>query len=369
MKFIDSEKPVSLYIHIPFCSRKCSYCAFYSLPKSRWPMEPDEYGEVVLKRIEELSDITFSSIYLGGGNPGLLSDEMIIRIISAVKKDENAEITVEMNPEEVSTKRIETLKPYITRISIGIQSLNQKTLSTLGRNSNREENLKALKILKESSINFNADLITAVPGESIEDVISDIRELSAFTPDHISFYCLSFEEGTPLYSMRGKRDEDFEYEALMRGWDELRRLGYEHYEISNFAREKRYSRHNINYWRLGQYIGIGPASESSLGYYKVASYHENEDVNAFIQSEKSSFEELSRTEGALEYLMVSLRTKWGLDKKELLERFEIDFDSTFTSVLKELDKDCYLNTENNFSLTEKGWMILDSIILSLSMAF
>lgn len=368
MRFLDPVRPVSLYIHFPFCTRKCSYCAFYSLSKPFWTISPDQYGELILARLDELSQIQFSTIYLGGGNPGLLSDGMLISIIEKARSKCTEEITVEMNPEQISKERLERLNGHITRLSVGIQSLNQKNLDVLGRNSNRSENITALKLLKESGINFNADLMCAIPGQTISEVICDIRELSSYEPDHISYYCLTFEEGTPLYSMQDKRDEDLEVEALISGWKELSALGYEHYEVSNFARKNKYSKHNLNYWNLGQYIGLGPASESSLGYSRIVSYHEKEDLKGYLENKRGEVEELTRIEGMLEYLMVSLRTKWGISKKELLERFCIDFDSTFASSLKELDERCYVNTDNNFSLTEQGWMILDSIILTLSMA-
>lgn len=368
MKLIASEKPLSLYVHIPFCTRKCSYCAFYSLPRDKWPLSPDEYGAFILRKLDELSTLDFSTIYLGGGNPGLISDEMIIEIIKKASSAATEEITIEMNPEEITEERIKNLRPYITRLSVGIQSLNQDTLDTLGRNSSRKENIEALEILFKSGINYNADLITAVPGQKVEDTVSDIRELSEYNPAHISFYCLSFEENTPLYQMRGRRDENLEYDALLYGWKELEKLGYEHYEISNFARNNRYSMHNLNYWRLGQYIGLGPGSESSLGYERIFSYHEKEDIKSYLNGESSEIEALTGTEGVLEYLLASLRTKWGLDKKELLERFRVDFDTTFSKAVKELDDKCYINSENSFSLTEEGWMILDTIILSLSLA-
>ena len=370
MTGLDFSKPISLYIHVPLCTRKCSYCAFYSLAERRWPIKPDEYAAKIIESIRALPPLRFSTVYLGGGNPGLLSDDAIVSIINESSRYGRAEeITLELNPEEVSEKRIEMLRNHIDRISIGVQSLNEKTLSFLGRNSTRDENINALKILRDSKINFNADLMTAIPGSSIDDTLRDIDELSSFSPSHISFYCLTFEENTPLYPMREMRDEEFEISSLLSGWKRLKELGYEHYEVSNFARDGKYSKHNINYWNLGQYIGVGPASESSIGWRDISSYHEVEDLCAWLDGKRGKVEKLSRIEGALEYIMVSLRSKWGVNKKELSERFLIDFDSTFKNALGKLDKNSYTDTDSSFSLTEKGWMILDSIILTLSLEF
>ena len=370
MKGFDSQKGLSLYIHIPFCTRKCSYCAFYSLPSSKWVITPDEYVYFIIEEIRKLSLPHLDSLYIGGGNPGLVSTPDLIRLIDeASEKGRPEEITIEMNPEEVSYEKIEKLSGHVDRISIGVQSLNEKALRILGRNSTRKENIRALEILEKSGVNYNADIMTAIPSMTVADTINDIREVNSYKPSHISFYCLTYEEGTPLYSLLDERDEDYEYDSLQVGWKELRDLGYDHYEVSNFAKGGRYSRHNINYWHLNQYLGLGPGSESSLGYRDIYSAHVEENLSLYLKDPSLRYEHLKKDECSLEYIMVSLRTKWGIDKKELLERFSIDFDSTFSGSLKELDKNWYSNTMESFSLTEEGWMMLDSITLALFMAF
>ncbi len=372
MEGLCKEKSVSLYIHIPYCTKKCSYCAFYSLPRSSWHKSPDEYSLLIMEEIREVmkSVPSFKTLYFGGGNPGLLSDRAIKRIVDEASKNEMPdEITIELNPEEVRKARIASLKSHVNRFSVGIQSLNEKALRLLGRNSTREENIKALTVFAESGVNYSADLITALPGTGVEETLEDINNVAGFNPGHISFYCLTYEENTELYKMRDKRCEDDEVLFLTSGWNELRRLGYEHYEVSNFARGGCQSMHNLNYWALGQYIGLGPGSESSLGYEDVYSYRVKEDLEAYFEKKEAVCEHLSKEEAALEYLMVSLRGKKGLDKKEMLKRFSIDFDSVFSSALKKLDSALYINTEERFFLKEKAWLILDSIILTLACAY
>ncbi len=367
MEGLCKELPVSLYIHIPYCTRKCSYCAFYSLPKSKWVKSIHDYHSLIISEIRKLKEEIpfFDTLSIGGGNPGLMADEEITSIIEEASENKRPyEITIEMNPEEVTEKRISLLKDYVDRISIGIQSLNAKGLETLGRNSSLEENMRALEIISESGISFNGDLITAIPDLSVDDILRDIEKLAGFNPGHISFYCLSYEENTPLFLKAKDRDEDYEADCLEYGWKMLKELGYEHYEISNFAKGERYSRHNVNYWRMGQYIGLGPAAESSIGSSQFLSNHFDEDIGSYFADHTFHFEKLSRRESALEYVMTSLRTKWGIDKNELLRRFSISFDDTFS--LKELSTDDYVNTGSSFALTEQGFMILDYILLSLA---
>ncbi len=368
----DLKHPFSLYVHVPFCTSKCSYCAFYSLPKNMWNMDVDAYAEIIVDEIRKLRSDgidKFDTIYIGGGNPGVLKDSSIIKIITeAEKKEKSREVTVEMNPEELTKDRLSVLKPYVDRISIGIQSLNDKTLKILGRNSNLKENLKALDLLKNSEINFNADLITAVNATSLEENIKDIRDLAAFDPDHISFYCLSYEENTPLYSKREERREDDEYNALYYGWKELGSLGYEHYEISNFAKDGKYSRHNKNYWSLSQYIGLGPSAESSLGYSDLFSFRYDEKIQNYLSDRSFKFEKLSKEQAILEFIMVALRTNYGIDKNEFKLRFKVDFDSLFIDEINKLSPIYYKNNASSFYLTEEGFMILDQIVLRLSAA-
>ena len=202
MKGLDPSRPLSLYIHVPFCTRKCDYCAFYSIPLST--AEPgwiDRYVSVILAEIGALSKEwgkPFHTVFIGGGNPGVLGYGNLRRILE--KAEENGmpeEVTAEINPENV-TPELRELSDVLTRVSVGIQSMDDEVLRRLGRNASREDNIRALELLSSMPFRWNADIITAVPGESIGRTLKDIEEVASYNPGHISFYCLTFEEGTPL---------------------------------------------------------------------------------------------------------------------------------------------------------------------------
>lgn len=369
-RYIDQNQPVSLYLHVPFCSSKCSYCAFYSEPSSCWTEKMlDEYTDILVRQIsgilEEVEN-PFYTIFLGGGNPAMLGPERLIRILNtAEKKGMPEEVTLEMNPEQVSLPFLEALSPFVSRISVGIQSIDEECLRILGRNSSIARNLEALKILSESGISFNADLITGVPGVDVETTLEDIRVVSSYHPGHISFYCLCYEQDTPIMELAPLRSEEKELESLRKGWQLLRKLGYEHYEISNFALDGCYARHNLVYWHLGQYIGLGPQAESSLGYDSICSVRCNNNLEEFLGHPSLDFEPLKKSEAALEYLMVGLRTIWGIDKREMKKRFDLDFDLAFSEAVGTLEKSWYEEDDEVFRLTEEGFLLLDRIIFTL----
>lgn len=371
MEGLDYNRPLSLYIHVPFCHSKCDYCAFYSLAGNCCQEREKELYldrlKASLKAINDDYKKAYHTIFIGGGNPGTLGFDNLCDILSIA--EENGipeEVTVEINPEDV-TPDIEKLRPYVTRLSVGIQSLNERNLRILGRNASLDKAYDALKILSESSFDFNADIMTAIPGESIEDALNDIRTISTYNPDHISLYCLSFEEDTPLIKRACPIGEDKEAEFLSACWKELSLLGYEHYEISNFARKNKRSKHNSVYWNLGQYIGLGPTAESSLGYESIISMRNSEDLFAYIKDPAFQCERLNGKESQEEFLLVSLRIKDGIDKDEYKKRFSVDFDSLYGDAISSLDSKDYINSDKTFSLTESGMLKLDRIILTLAM--
>lgn len=371
MEGLIHSKPLSLYIHVPFCASKCDYCAFYSLPFSRIKeRELDLYMDRILSEIDAINkewNKPYYTIFIGGGNPGILGYDRLLKILmKASEKGLAEEVTIEVNPENVS-EEIVKLKPFLTRVSIGIQSMNPESLRTLGRNGNRERNIKALELLSKTGLEFNVDIMTGIPGTTYHDTLKDIDEIVSYSPDHISFYCLTFEEGTPLINRAEPIGEELEIEHLERGWQRLRSYGYEHYEISNFARNRRYSKHNMVYWHLGQYIGLGPTAESSVGYTKAISMRNTEDFYDYIRDPAFECYRLTKDETEEEYLLTALRIKLGIDKNEYKDRFGYDFDNRYSDAITSLDEDSYISTESRFSLTEKGMLKLDSIILALAM--
>ncbi|HIV98373.1 MAG TPA: coproporphyrinogen III oxidase family protein [Candidatus Ornithospirochaeta avicola] len=369
---IDFTRPLSLYIHFPFCRRKCGYCAFYSLPRLSYDDETvEKYVNKILSDLDSLNEIWgrgYRTIYLGGGNPVLAGIDNINRILDkAYEKGLPEEVTIEINPEDISRQRIRNLA-YVTRVSTGIQSFDEKALAVLERASSRDENIRALEILKEEGINFNADLITSVPSLDPSVTVRDIEIISHFTPPHISFYSLQYEEGTRMYELSGKRDEEYEEKCIRNGWSRLSDLGYEHYEISNFAIGEKYSLHNLNYWALGQYAGLGPSSESSFGYRNITSVRNSQSVFEYISESVYEKESLSASQSVCEYLLTALRTKWGIDKDEFFRRFDLSFDEVFNNALSNIDNRMYIDSRKSFRLNEEGFLFSDAVISSLAMA-
>lgn len=271
-------KNPGIYIHIPFCIRKCNYCAFLSLPAGEEAREC--YVRALLKEIELRSEacsgMAFDTVYFGGGTPTVLSNEQLERLLAALKAnyriDENAEITLEANPGTLGDgTRLKGLREMgFNRLSMGVQSMNDDRLEMLGRIHDSGAVVRDFGAARDAGFgNINLDIIFSVPGESVEDALDDIRAVATMRPEHISFYSLQLEEGTPFFEMWSRReleevsDEDDRF-TFHRGSAMLKNFGYEHYEISNFAKPGFESRHNSKYWNSADYLGLGLGASGYL---------------------------------------------------------------------------------------------------------
>ncbi len=366
--FYIPSRPVSLYIHVPFCRKRCDYCAFYSSLLDKEKLE--EYYLVLKKELEVITEEIhkpFYTIYFGGGNPLLLGEERILSLLETAERyGKSEECTVEVNPEDITAK-LDILYPEVTRISTGIQSMNDRTLSFLNRNAGVKDNKKAMEYLALSPFTWNADIITAVPGTTVDDTLYDIEKVAGYNPEHISFYCLTFEENTPLIARSSPLGDEEERAFLLAGWNKLKTLGYNHYEISAFARKGYECLHNSVYWELGQYIGLGPSAESFLGYTEGVSMRNREDLESYIKAPDFDCEHLGIKETEESYLITALRRDKGIDKREYSERFSSSFDSKYHSAIESLDSSFFVDSPSSFRLTEEGMMMLNTVILTLSM--
>lgn len=372
-EYVDAGHPVSLYIHVPFCTTRCGYCAFYSLPASKCGRElRDRYYDTLMRQLEELAGELgrpFHTVYVGGGNPGLLGARRLRSILSlACDAGKPEEVSVEINPETLD-ESFDSLCGIVTRFSAGIQSFSPHSLSILQRNADVKAVERALDLLcdfrRVSGISFNADLMMNIPHTSVSSTIDDINRLVSYRPEHVSLYSLTFEEGTRLVETEQPLDEDEEADNLIRCWDELGRLGYEHYEVSAFARDGHYCRHNLVYWNLGQYIGLGPSAESSVGWSRVVSSREAETLEGYLDRPSFDSEMLTVEQTVEEYVMTRLRTKWGIDRQSFLERFGTSFDSLFSQAVSRLDPSWYDDDGQFFALKRDGVMVMNRILLSL----
>lgn len=379
--------PLALYIHIPFCTTCCSYCAFYSEEEASWL----PYREKYVQRLEtELEAVTssypsgFSTIFIGGGNPGCLTYTQLHTILSLAQlKGKSQECTIEMNPETFTRSLFPLFaEKLVTRVSMGIQSMDDGVLSTLGRNARRSDNLRSIELAREASqeygLDLSFDLMLCLPGQSMEMAISDIDEImSLASPTHISLYCLTVEEGTDLSEKVSKGilpvlDEDGQEAFLWGVWDHLKSLGFRHYEVSNFSRDDKLCRHNLTYWNLDSYLGLGCSAVSALrDGPNLQHFSQNQALFAYshdLPFSGYSNEALTLTEHLEEYLMMALRTDVGIDKSLFEKRFSRSFDNYFSTVIETLDFSWFISSEQSFSLTEIGFMVLDEVVLRFAMA-
>jgi len=321
-----------------------------------------------------------TTLFIGGGTPGsipiLLLEDFLGRLCDIIE-DLSIESTIELNPETVSIDLLRVLSNNgINRVSIGVQSLDAAILKTLGRNTSREKTIDALNILKKNwSGLFSIDLINAVPGQTINAALSDIIQVNNFSPDHISLYSLTFEPGTELHSLleKGKITSILENtDNLMQkeSISLLKSLGFNRYEISNYARIGMESLHNINYWKMGSYLGLGPSAASTLLYDTgPVRIIIKPDTSLFISSapfsSRTEFESISKESFLLEHLMMGFRLLEGIDIKYINYVFNIDIKDFLTPLFKKWDKMLLSNKESIF-LTENGLFLLNPFLIDVA---
>ena len=382
---IDPNRDLSLYIHIPFCIKKCDYCAFYSLPNQK-EKTIDQFYQVLRNEIEEVVSLRkkpFVTVFIGGGNPGVLGSTRlleIVRIITSLGRVE--EFSIEMNPESLTDDMDILFTHGINRLSIGIQTLNENHLQTLQRSASKDSTFNALRKVNQLkldyNLNVNVDIMTCIPGQTIEDSIFDIDTIVEIAnPDHISLYNLTWEEGTKLTKKKNASllipiNEEEEREFLIQLWQHLQENGFHQYEISNFAKQKNViCKHNNRYWSLEDYIGIGPSSVGSFHIdNKFIRITGISSVQNYIFSQTKYTEEIiSKNAEMIEYLLVRLRVVQGIDKKDFFARFNYSFDDFFSDELQFFKKNMkneINNTQYSFSLTVSGLLLSDSIISLLT---
>lgn len=316
-----------LYIHVPFCISKCRYCDFYSLTGKKELMP--EYTARVIAATEyyrKRYERRYNSLYFGGGTPLLLGEEHLCAIMKSVALllAEDSEVTAEGNPAAGGSFDFERLKAAgINRLSLGLQSSDERELSALGRVHSPQDAADTVKAAQKAGIeNISLDLMIGIPYQTEESLLKSARFCAALGIKHISAYMLKIEEGTPLAASPLRRlcaEEDETAELYLALCAELSRLGFEQYEISNFAKPGYESRHNLKYWNCGEYLGIGPAAHS---FMEGRRFYFDRDIEAFL---KNPFAEQEREEGsgggAEEFAMLRLRLAKGLDVAELAEKY------------------------------------------------
>ena len=354
-----------IYCHIPFCAAKCPYCDFYS--------EAGRDSECVSRLIEAMcreissykADDVIYTIYIGGGTPSFIDPAHIARLLDTIRgrftAAEDCEITIEVNPSSLTEdKALKYKAAGVNRVSVGVQSLHDKHLATLGRLHDASKAIDCINILKETGFgNISADLIIAVPGQSTDDALEDLNTLAGMGVKHISTYSLSIEHGTPFFARYGDTIEDLvppEEERRMYHTlrSELERLGYIPYEISNSCRPGYESRHNSSYWEGEEYYGIGAGAH---GYVDGIRYAHPDDIDSYIGDPfTTETEEVMDEDSAMhEYPFLKLRTSEGVDLKEFAERFGREFTDVFGEIVREnVNKGLLTAGGGHVRLTDKG---------------
>ena len=391
-----APRKLGLYIHIPFCRTKCLYCDFCSFV-SRNEEEREEYIGALLREIEARAtkEYVVDTIYFGGGTPSLLSVDQVARVLDAVRENfllcDDVEITLECNPTTVK-RDVEDVVPYgegrtpngrpygvggyfeelrrigVNRLSIGIQSAVDGELKLIGRRHTFCEAKRTFFEAREVGFdNISVDLMFGIPSQTVDSLKYSIGEILKLGAEHISIYSLQLEEGTPLYRMKEKfdlADDDTVadmYETLV---SMMREPGYSHYEISNFAKDGKESRHNSKYWRLQEYLGLGLAAHSDFSGKRMENSNNMERYldGSFVENEK----DISLSEREFEFIMLGLRTSKGISKSEFFTRFGIDFDEKYGEKVKKLEKLEYFSQNGqNLALNERGFEVSNMILAQI----
>ena len=363
------NKEIGIYVHIPFCKRKCDYCDFISF--SNKDSKIQEYIEAVKKEIELQkikSEIT--TIYVGGGTPSYIESKYIKEIIEEIKKknvSNDAEITIEINPGTVTLEKLRDYKESgINRLSIGLQTTQNELLKQIGRIHDFEQFIETYKMArKEGFKNINVDLMLGLPNQRIKDLKDSLEKVIELQPEHISVYSLIVEEGTPICNKIEKGDLELPEEELERNmyWyvkNTLELNGYKHYEISNFARKGYESKHNLNCWNQKEYVGIGLAAHS---YRDITRYSNTEQMGEYIRNVKNQNLERNRIiheiqkedDTKKEYMILGLRQIDGIKISKFKEKFGDNPIYLFRNELKKLsDENLIYVDEDNIKLTNKG---------------
>lgn len=382
-----NKQPLSIYIHIPFCKKKCLYCDFLSAPACE--QERESYVEALLREIPSMAgmcrEYQVISVFFGGGTPSLLTAGQIHRIMNTIKLNYNlisdAEISMECNP---ATATFDTLRAYkesgINRLSIGLQSANDEELKALGRIHNYKQFLQTYEDARKAGFtNINIDLMSALPGQTLASYEETLQKVIALSPEHISAYSLIIEEGTPFYERYGENvvnegsqtmecaamypelpDEDTERLMYHRTNEILEKAGYHRYEISNYAKEGCECRHNLTYWTGIDYIGFGIGAAS---YFQGYRYKNTGDIGRYQQvsfmPESDSWHEeielLSEKDLMEEFMFLGLRLKKGISEQEFMEKFGKTVEEVYQKVLNRLTEEGVLERKNGrIRLSEKG---------------
>lgn len=379
-----SEKRVGLYIHIPFCIKKCNYCSFYSIPAANEKLKKI-YVDALLLHLDEhilqLAPYTVDSIYFGGGTPSVLSEQQIGAILKRIKKNfvvsKKCEITLEVNPGTVTREKLTAIRRCgVNRLSIGCQSFVDEHLKTCGRIHTARDNVLAVdNAIKAGFRNINIDIMYGLPNQDINEVISGIERAVRLGATHISLYGLTIEDGTRFGELHRQKklplpSEDTESDMYFISCAVLANLGFKHYEISNFAKPGYESVHNLKYWNCDEYIGFGPSAHS---FFSEKRFSYKDDTSLYLRNFSQDYTGPGIVDKCIdvkfgtqmaEYVMLRMRLGEGIVCDEFKRRFGRTFESMYLEKISPYLKSGHIvKTANGYAFSEKG-MYVSNYILS-----
>ncbi|MDE7373838.1 MAG: radical SAM family heme chaperone HemW [Odoribacter sp.] len=368
-----------IYVHIPFCRSKCFYCGFYSVASMRLK---EYYLKALLREMELRKDYLpereVATLYFGGGTPSCLDEaelEMVcdkMRGIWSIRAD--AECSIEVNPEDATPQKLAGFRRLgFNRITIGVQSFNDNVLKQINRTHTAEQAVRAVEMAKESGVdNIGIDLIIGLPGSDVAELKRDLRNAGDLEVDHISVYMLSVDSQSVFEKLSEKGrfqplDDDLLAEQYLMMSDYLKGRGYEHYEISNFAKNAKYSRHNTSYWQQKPYIGLGAAAHS---YDQVSRQWNVAHIRKYVDGLNNNTlyfekEELTNLDRYNEYLMTNFRTVWGIDLPYLKSAYPAQWDGLSEKLEGYVARGLMKTDGGRIRMTERGWLLSDGIFSEL----
>ena len=366
--------PLELYVHIPFCVRKCQYCDFLSGPSDE--ETKDRYIEALLKEIraaEHTEDYEIVSVFIGGGTPSALKAEAIASIMRTLQEQfffcEDAEVTIEANPGTVDLEKLTIYRNVgINRLSLGLQSTDAEELKLLGRIHSYEEFLKSYEWAREAGFsNINIDLMFAIPGQTGEAWRQHLYQVAELNPEHISAYSLIIEEGTPFAEQNlDLPDEDTEYQMYEDTAEILERYGYRQYEISNYAKQGYMCRHNAGYWQRREYLGFGLGASS---LYRGMRFSNTRRMQEYLKESRNPDQickdvtVLSRNERIEEFMFLGLRMTEGISEKKFEENFDVRLMDVYGDILQKYEETGFMeHIETKWRLTRKGIHVSNHIL-------
>ncbi|WP_276862515.1 radical SAM family heme chaperone HemW [Anaerococcus tetradius] len=370
-------KKVGLYIHIPFCEKKCYYCDFTAFAHlDRWiePYIKNLKRELSLYR--QSLTLTIDTIYIGGGTPSYIDEKYISEIVSEVRKFpcEIKEFSLECNPNSINKNKLKLYEDLgVTRISLGVQSFDDLVLNNIGRNHKKDIAIRDIEMIKNFDFDLSFDLMLNLPGQDFSSIKKDLAYVKALDPDHISWYSLILDKGSRFYALNEKgklelMDDDREVDIFNYIVDELARLNLNRYEISNFAKPGKESIHNKKYWDIEGYLACGLGASGFLSNVRYSNASNFVSYEKMLKEGKKpivSREFISQKEREKEYIIFKLRQTRGINLEEFRKEFKADFLKKYKKAIDKFIDDDFFVIDDCFSFTKKGMELSNEFYLEI----